>query len=456
MLTTIEYPVNMFQTINSLATEPQRHRDNLFGLFQNISELVGFVIPLLGNIPKYSVSNSVPLSLCGIKAVFRIILVSLFLSLSPTVSIADDLLDVGRALSIDIMLENAIRRGLIAGGVVTVGNHAGQLYGTAQGRLYPDPAAPLLSERTLFDTASLTKVIATAPAVMKLLELGRITLLDPLSRWFPEFEGTDREEITILNLLTHTSGLDDVEIPPDDPLRSLIEKAMLQNNGTLPGNRFRYADINFILLGELVKRASALSLDRFSSEYIFAPTGMAETTFLPQSDFNVIAPTTGQNNMLKAGVVQDMNARRLGGVAGHAGLFSTASDLNRFAAMILNLGRYKGVQVFKERVITQMTAPYFSNRGRVIRGLGWDINSAFSSPRGSYFSDMSFGHTGYSGSSIWIDPEQDLYVILLTVRLDYTNVRQFSQLRSDISSLAVSIFSTPRIASEIGDDLKIP
>ena len=385
-----------------------------------------------------------------------IILIALFLSLGATTSAADDLLDVGRAVSIDIMLENAIRRGLIAGGVVTVGNHAGQLYSTAQGRLYPDAAAPQLTERTLFDTASLTKVIATAPAVMKLLEQGRITLLDPLSRWFPEFEGSDREEITILNLLTHTSGLDDVELASDDPLRNLLEKALAQNNGSLPGNRFRYADINFILLGELVKRVSTIPLDRFCSEFIYAPAGMAETTFLPQAEFNVIAPTAGLNNTLKAGIVQDMNARRLGGVAGHAGLFSTASDLNRFAAMILNLGRYNGVQVFKERVITQMTAPYFSNKGRVIRGLGWDINSAFSSPRGHYFSDMSFGHTGYSGSSIWIDPEQDLYVILLTVRLDYSNVRQFSQLRSDISSLAVSIFSTPRIAAEIGNDMKIP
>jgi CubicO group peptidase (beta-lactamase class C family) len=385
-----------------------------------------------------------------------IILATLLLSLSATVSAADGLMDAGRAQSIDIMLENAIRRGLIAGGVVTVGNHTGQLYSTAQGRLYPDSAAPPLTERTLFDTASLTKVIATAPAVMKLLEQGRITLLDPLSRWFPEFEGTDREEITILNLLTHTSGLDDVELASDDPLRNLLEKALAQNNGTLPGNRFRYADINFILLGELVKRVSGIPLDRFCSEFIYAPAGMADTTFLPQTEFNVIAPTAGQNNTLKAGVVQDINARRLGGVAGHAGLFSTANDLNRFAAMILGLGRYNGRQVFTERVITQMTAPYFSNRGRVIRGLGWDINSAFSSPRGHYFSDMSFGHTGYSGSSIWIDPEQDLYVILLTIRLDYTNVRQFSQLRSDISSLAVSIFSTPRIAVEIGNDVKIP
>lgn len=388
--------------------------------------------------------------------IIRIIITVVILSLSSNLHAEDALLNIGRAVSIDDMLENAIRRGLISGGVVTVGNHTGQLYSTALGRLFPDIDAPLLSDRTLFDTASLTKVIATAPAIMKLLEQGKINLLDPLTRWFPEFEGTDQEEITILNLLTHTSGMDDVQIAQDNPLRSLIENVINQNNGFLPGNRFRYADINFILLGELVKRVTQTPLDKFSAEFIYAPIGMAETAFLPQTGFTMIAPTTGQNKALKAGVVQDMNARSFGGVAGHAGLFSTASDLDRFATMILNHGKYNGVQVFKERVLTQMTSPYFYNNGKVIRGLGWDINSPFSSPRGNYFSDMSFGHTGYSGSSIWIDPEQDLYVILLTVRLDYSNVRHFNQLRSDISTLAVSIFSTPQIAAEIINDMKIP
>lgn len=388
--------------------------------------------------------------------IIRIVLTIFFLSLPTFLLAADDLMDVGRAVSIDVILENAIRRGLISGGVVVIGNHSGQVYSTSQGRLFPDATAPLLSERTLFDTASLTKVIATAPAIMKLLEQGKLNLLDPVTRWFPEFEGTDREEITILNLLTHTSGMDDVDITDNDPLRSLLEKVIIQNNGTLPGNRFRYADVNYILLGELVKRATQTTLDRFCAEYIYAPSGMAETTFLPQSGFDTIAPTTGLNKTLKAGVVQDMNARRLGGVAGHAGLFSTGSDLNRFATMILNHGTYNGTRVFTERVITQMTAPYFYNNGKIIRGLGWDINSPFSSPRGNHFSDMSFGHTGYSGSSIWIDPEQDLYVILLTIRLDYANIRQFNQLRSDISTLAVSVFSTPRMAAEIINDLKIP
>ncbi len=354
------------------------------------------------------------------------------------------------------MLDNAIRRGLISGGVVAVGNRNGLLYGTSSGNLFHAPGSPALSERTLFDQASLTKVIATTPAVMKLLEDGRINLLDPITRWFPELEGSDREEITILNLLTHTSGIDDMDIPAVDSLNKALIKTAAQQ--TLPpGNRFRYADINFILLGELVARVSGMSLDRYCAEHIYAPIGMADTQFLPQPELTaLIAPTSGADKTLSAGIVQDMNARRLGGVAGHAGLFSTAADLTRFAAMILNHGNYNGRRLFNERTVAQMTAPYFYSKGRIVRGLGWDINSPFSSPKGNYFSEMSFGHTGYSGSSLWIDPEQDLFVILLTIRLDYQDVRQFNRLRSDISTLAVSIFSHPRMEDEISNTTQQP
>lgn len=387
------------------------------------------------------------------------IILTLLMIISPATRLyaSDELLNAGRASSIDFMLDNAIRRGLIAGGVVAIGNHRGLLYGTTRGKLFRNSESPDLTDRTLFDIASLTKVIATTPAVMKLLENGRINLLDPLTRWFPELEGSGREEITILNLLTHTSGIDDMEIPTDDPIRNTLKKTAAQNNGKLPGNRFRYADINFILLGEMVQRVTGTSLDRFCSEYIYAPIGMADTMFLPQSQMSpAIAPTAGTDNQLLAGVVQDTNARRLGGVAGHAGLFSTTADLSRFAAMILNQGNYNGIKLFNERTIAQMTAPYFYSNGRIVRGLGWDINSPYSAPRGNHFSAMSFGHTGYSGSSIWIDPEQDLFVILLTIRLDYHDVRQFNRLRSDISTLAVSIFSHPKMADELSENVQLP
>jgi CubicO group peptidase (beta-lactamase class C family) len=385
------------------------------------------------------------------------LIISIFINSAVSLAADDLMIDFGRAATIDVMLDNAIRRGLISGGVIAIGNREGILYSSSRGQMYPVGITVPIDERTLFDVASLTKVIATAPAVMKLLENGRITLMDPLSRWFPEFEGTGREEITILNLLTHTSGLDDATLSDVTPLKSAIQNAASQKNWNPFGNRFRYADINFILLGELVQRVSGQSLDRFSHEQIFAPLGMADTMFIPSPETSrSIAPTIGPNKLLKAGIVQDENARLLAGVAGHAGLFSTTSDLARFAVMLLDQGLFKGRRLFTQRVVRQMTAPYFYSDGRIVRGLGWDIYSPFSSPRGTHFSDMSFGHTGYSGSSIWIDPERDLFVILLTVRLDYQNVRQFRMLRSDISTLAASIFSHPLVGDEILHQLQLP
>ena len=360
-------------------------------------------------------------------------------------SASDDLLDAGRAASIDYILQSAATRGLISGGTVLVGNREGAVYVTSYGKTGVSADSAHLSERTMFDVASLTKVIATAPAVMKLLEEGHITLLDPLTRWFPELEGTGREDITILNLLTHTSGLNDIELTSGDSIATIIHKAAIQRSGRLPGGRFLYADINFILLGDLVQRVTGKTLDRYCREHVYEPLGMRATMFQPPFEQNVnIAPTIGPRNELLSGLVQDGNAQKLGGIAGHAGLFSSAVDLSRFATMILNNGALGGTRIFNQNVLAQMTSPYFYSNGNVVRGLGWDIYSPYSSPRGVYFSDMSFGHTGYTGSSIWIDPKHDLFVILLTVRLDYRDIRHFNRLRSDISTIAASIFSQPQ------------
>jgi CubicO group peptidase (beta-lactamase class C family) len=376
-----------------------------------------------------------------VRTICTLLIISLYLSASPLFA-ADELLDAGRAATIDYMLERAVSQGSIGGGVVLVGNRSGVTYTASRGKIGFAADSSALNERTIFDIASLTKVVATAPAIMKLLEEGRITLLDPLTRWFPEFVGSGREDITILNLLTHTSGLNDIPISSIEPLTTTIHKAALQKNWRLPGSRFLYADINFILLSELVHRVSGVTLDRYCREHLYGPLGMGDTMFLPPHELSAsIAPTLGTANEMLTGIVQDQNARHLGGIAGHAGLFSSASDLSRYAQMILNNGRLHGIQVFSERVLEQMTAPYFYSNGSVVRGLGWDIYSPYSSPRGSFFSEMSFGHTGYSGSSIWIDPERDLFVILLTVRFNYRDPRQINRLRSDISTIAASVFS---------------
>lgn len=372
-----------------------------------------------------------------------ILCILLVLSSIRVVFATDALMEAGRTSTIEFLMEKAISDGLIIGGVVVIGNHTGTLYSISKGRISPAVDSAPISEHTLFDIASLTKVFATAPALMKLLDEGRISLMDPLTRWFPEFEGSDHEDITILNLLTHTSGLDDIAIPQEEPLKTAIQKVAGQKILKLPGNRFRYADINFILLGELVHRVTAIPLDRFCQDEFYAPLKMTDTMFNPpQNPAAVIATTRGDGNELLSGVVQDENSRHLGGVAGHAGLFSSAFDLTRFVRMYLNGGKLDNTRIFSERVVKQMTAPYFYSNGNVVRGLGWDMESPYSAPKGRSFSEMSFGHTGYSGSSVWIDPQSDLFVILLTSRLDHRGTRQFNRLRSNISTLAAAIYSS--------------
>jgi len=371
---------------------------------------------------------------------FRILLIICLTTLPSLLLASEDKPITNRTAIIDLLLERAISSHLIAGGVVVIGNRNGILFTTAKGRLNDNPGAPPLNETTVFDLASLTKVIATAPAVMKLLDEKRISLLDPLSRWFPEFKGSGGEDITILNLLTHTSGLSDIELHPGQAMKEAILKAAAQNNRPRPGSRFNYADINFILLGELVQRVSGKNLDTYSRDELYAPLGARRTGFLPPGNLaETIAPTLGYSG----GIVQDKNARRLGGVAGHAGLFSSADDLALYARMILGNGAIDGRQILSERVVSQMTAPYFSNSGAVVRCLGWDMDSPYSAPKGSFFSETSFGHTGYSGSSIWIDPQQDLFVILLTNRINYRNRKVFSQFRRDVSSVASAVFRSP-------------
>ncbi|BCS52811.1 serine hydrolase [Geobacter sp. SVR] len=360
-----------------------------------------------------------------------LLIICLFASHMPAYASIEQL-DLGSTTTMELLLERAMAHRRIAGCVVLVGNRDGIIFTTSRGRVNANPQAPPIDEHTIFDVASLTKVIATTSAVMKLVEDGRIGLSDPLVKWFPEFTGSGREDITILNLLTHTSGLDDSQLPDTMALRTAIQRAAFQKYRPAPGSRFSYADINFILLGELVRRASGSPLDVFCRERIYTPLGLHETMFLPPPSLtDRIAPTD-----MVGGLVQDLNARRLGGVAGHAGLFSSAADLARFARMLLNGGTLDGTRILSEQTIAMMTSPRYCNTSAVTRGLGWDMDSPFSAPKGIGFSSSSFGHTGYSGQSIWIDPQRNLFVILLTIRLDYQDVRHFNQLRRDISTLA--------------------
>ena len=356
----------------------------------------------------------------------------------------EQLLKVTGPARIDLLLESAMARGLIAGGVVLIGNREGTLFEQSYGKTSAEPGARPMTVDTIFDIASLTKVVATTSAILKLAEERRISLVDPVVKWFPEFAGKNKDELLVMNLLTHTSGLDDFPLSPASPLQSAIAGAASQKLKGEIGTRFNYADINFILLGELVRRVSGTPLDIYAANNLFKPLGMDDTSFKPDPVKALrCAATVGDGKTCFVGVPQDSTARELGGVAGHAGRFSTVRDLAVFCRLILDEGELSGRRILSQRAVRQMTAPYFSRGGQVVRGLGWDRASPYSSPRGNGFSEVSFGHTGYSGSSLWIDPETDLFVVFLTTRLEYRKTREFSQLRSALSTVAVALFAAP-------------
>lgn len=374
-------------------------------------------------------------------SVFRTLACLILLALSTRAFAAAD------TAAIDKVMGEAISKGLIAGGVVLVGNRSGTVFEQGYGRVSGVPDARPMSADTVFDLASLTKVIATTPSVLKLASEGRLSLTDPVQKWFPEFLGHGKEQIVVYNLLTHTSGLDDFPLDPAAPMASAIAGAASQKVKGEVGSRFRYADINFILLAELVRRATGAGLDLYSYASFYLPLGMIDTGFNPLNKGR--CASTVADDRVYTGEPQDRLCRQLGGIAGHAGLFSTAADLARFCRMMLAGGELDGRRVIDARAVQQMTAPYFARGGQVVRGLGWDIDSPYSAPRGHGFSRASFGHTGYSGSSVWIDPDSDAFVILLTARLDYHRTKEFNRLRSDVSTAACSVFGVPPVLREM-------
>jgi CubicO group peptidase (beta-lactamase class C family) len=379
----------------------------------------------------------------------RIICVTILLLLVPGAYISSAVTGYPfRSEQVDRLIEDSMARGLIAGGVVLVGNSRGILFEKSYGRISGEPLSRPMTVDTVFDIASLTKVIATAPSILKLADEGKLSLMDPVKKWLPEFEA--RGDLLIWHLLTHTSGIDDFSLSSTSAMQSAINGAAAQKTKGVVGSRFRYADINFILLGEIVRRVSGLPLDQYASQQIYKPLNMNDTLFNPdQGRISRCSATVVGEGSLLTGHVQDYLSRQLGGVAGHAGLFSTAGDLGRFCMMIMNQGELSGTKLISSRAVDQMTAPYFARGGGVVRGLGWDIASPYSSPKGAGFSEVSFGHTGYSGSSLWLDPHADIFVVLLTSRLDYRHTRNISRLRSDLSTIVAAQLAPQRALAEL-------
>ena len=352
---------------------------------------------------------------------------------------------------IDVQIEEAIRSGLIPGAVVCIGHNGKVVYQKAYGSKSLVPAKSPMLEDTIFDAASLTKVIATTSSIMKLFEDGKISLTDPVTKYLPEFQG-GKSNITVRDLMVHFSGLrPDVDLKPAwSGYDTGIHLALIDKPTGLPGTRFVYSDINFLLLGEMVKRLSGKTLDAFASEIIFQPLGMSQTGFTPAASLRGrIAPTEVEENEPVLGVVHDPTARNMGGVAGHAGLFTTAHDLSLFAEMMLNSGELNGTHVFSPQTVRKFTTPNSPAHQSILRGLGWDIDSPFSGNRGELFPIGSYGHTGFTGTSLWIDPSSHSYVILLTNSVHPKRGKNITPLRRSIATIAAAALGIKSQRAEV-------
>jgi uncharacterized protein YbbC (DUF1343 family)/CubicO group peptidase (beta-lactamase class C family) len=350
--------------------------------------------------------------------------------------------------SLDLVIQEAVDSGLIPGAVLVVGHDGQVVYHKAYGWRALIPEREKMTEDTIFDLASLTKVVATTSCVMKLFEQGRIRINDPVTRYLPEFQG-GKSDITVRNLMTHFSGF-----RPDLDLRPIwsgyetgIQRALVDKPTLPPGARFVYSDINFVLMGEIVRRLSGKTLAQYAHDEIFGPLGMDDSMFQPNAALRPrIAPTeidesTGQP---LRGVVHDETSRFMGGIAGHAGLFSTAGDLSRFAEMLLSRGEWRDpvsgrtVRIFSELTLHKFTEPGSPMDQPAIRALGWDVDSPYSGNRGELFPLGSFGHTGFTGTSMWMDPVSHTYVILLTNVVHPKRGKSLTALRSKVATIVAA------------------
>lgn len=343
---------------------------------------------------------------------------------------------------LDQAVEQAIEQGQIPGAVLLVGHQGRIVHRKAYGKRALVPRAEAMTVDTIFDLASLTKVVATTPSLMKLFEEGKFRLNDRVTQYLPEFQD-GKSDITIRNLLTHFSGMPpDLALnPPWSGYQTGIHRAMIEKPTGPPGAHFVYSDINFIVLGELVHRLSGQMLSDYARTHIFLPLGMKETMFQPPAALVPrIAPTerNGPNGPPLRGVVHDETSRYMGGVAGHAGLFSTADDLARYCEMLLHKGRLDGARLFSPLTVDKFATPQSPADQPILRGLGWDIDSPFSGNRGDLFPIGSYGHTGFTGTSIWIDPLSDSYVILLTNSVHPFRRPAITSLRGRIANIAAA------------------
>jgi CubicO group peptidase (beta-lactamase class C family) len=341
-------------------------------------------------------------------------------------------MSAARLANIDRVIERGIKAGGYPGAAVVVGRRGAVVWEKGFGHLgWTSESDNVVAERTIYDLASLTKVIGTTTAVMILFDEGKIHLDDPVVRYLPEFTGGGKENITIRLLLEHRSGLPAgrdlwrIAHTPEEARAAVLSTPLFAP----PGQYFEYSDLGADVLGFVVEAATGQKLDQFLAARVFTPLGMSDTRFRPEASLRGrIAPTeiTPPRGYPIRGEVHDENAYTLGGVAGHAGLFSTASDLSIFAQMLLNRGTYNGTRIVSDSAVT-----LFTKRAAGTRALGWDT-CAGEYGCGRYMSANAYGHTGFTGTSLWIDPDRDMFVVLLTNRVHAARARRPAKVISDV------------------------
>ena len=345
-----------------------------------------------------------------------------------------------RLEAIDRVVARGVRAGGYPGASVVVGRKGMAVWQKGFGTLdWAKSSSPVTADRTIYDLASLTKVVGTTTAAMILYDEGKLELDAPVAKYLPAFTGGGKDAVTIRHLLTHRSGLPAgrdlwrIARNPQEARLAVIDTRL----ACAPGRCYEYSDLGYIILGMVVENAAGQELDRFLAERVFVPLGMTDTDFRPADSVrHRIAPTevAAPRGYPVRGEVHDENAFALGGVAGHAGLFSTAADLSIFAQMMLNGGTYNGV-----RVLSDSAVRLFTRRAQGTRALGWDSCTG-TGGCGNHLSDRAYGHTGFTGTSIWIDPDRDMFVLLLTNRVHAAKARRpakvISDVRADLADLA--------------------
>ena len=354
---------------------------------------------------------------------------------------------------IDTVIAEGLRRKLMPGAVVLIARKQRIVFLKAYGSRAVQPEVEPMTTDTVFDMASITKPMATATSVMKLVELGKIELDAPVAKYIPEFAANGKSTVPVRQLLTHQGGL-----IPDNSIRDYrdgSEKAMERIYNLKfyvpPATKFVYTDVGFIVLADLVKRVSGQDVHAFSQTHIFGPLQLSETGYRPSAALAArAAPTEKIDGKWRRGVVHDPRAFALGGVAGHAGLFSTAEDIAIYAAMMKNGGALNGIRVLKQQTIREMTAGYRIADGNQ-RGLGWDKQTGYSYNKGDLLTPAAFGHGGFTGTVLWMDPQLDLTFVFLSNRVHPNGKGSVNRLAGRVATLAAAAINNRTSATGSGE-----